>query len=55
MVLSVYVIRLVTDELADGRIVGEVEDVESGGSQIIRNAEELVRFLARRRGEEEGK
>lgn len=50
---SVYVVRLVTDALADGRIVGEVEDVESGGTRIIRNAEELVGFLAGRRDEEE--
>lgn len=44
--LSVYVLRLVPAEQAHGRVVGQIEDVASGGSHVIHSAEELVGFLA---------
>ena len=43
---AVYVLRLIPAELAGGRVVGQVEDVASGGTTYIRSAEELVGFLA---------
>jgi hypothetical protein len=43
-VLASYVLRLVPEELADGRFVGEVEDVATGVHSIIRDVDELVRF-----------
>ena len=52
--VSVYVLRLLPTELASGRVVGEVEDVASGGTALIRSVEELVGFLAGRRDEEAG-
>ena len=53
-VVAVYVLRLLPTELASGRVVGEVEDVASGGTALIRSVEELVGFLAGRRDEEAG-
>lgn len=50
--LSVYVLRLVTPEQANGRLVGEIEDVQSASTVKVRSAEELVCFLTQRREEE---
>ena len=44
--VAVYVLRLLPAELAGGRVVGQVEDVASGGMTSIRSAEDLVGFLA---------
>ncbi|WP_310961879.1 hypothetical protein [Nocardioides terrisoli] len=37
-----YVLRLVASEAAQGRLVGEVEDVQSGEIRVIRGAGELA-------------
>lgn len=39
-----FVLRLRPDQLALGRLVGEVEDVESGRQQGLRDLAELVEF-----------
>ena len=39
-----FVLRLRPDQLAYGRVVGEVEDVESGRQQGLRDVWELVEF-----------
>lgn len=40
-----FVLRLVADALADGRIAGRVEAVESGDMTAVAEAGELVAFL----------
>ncbi len=40
-----FVLRLVAEPLADGRIAGHVEAVESGRTQAITNGDELLAFL----------
>jgi hypothetical protein len=59
MTLSV-VLRLIPGELLEGRIAGEAEVVETGERRIVRDLDELLRFLVsplndvqthRRRGE----
>jgi hypothetical protein len=52
-VLCVYVLRLLPQELADGRIVGQVEEVESKNTSVIHNVEELRAFLTGASGERE--
>ncbi|HET6812032.1 MAG TPA: hypothetical protein VFH50_13590 [Acidimicrobiales bacterium] len=42
--LVAFVLRLRPDQLAVGRLVGEVEDVESGRQQGLRDVMELVEF-----------
>lgn len=37
-----YVLRLVGSEAAEGRLVGEVEDVRSGRLRRIRDVDDLV-------------
>lgn len=39
-----YVLRLVPEDLADGRLVGEVEAVLDGSRGAVRGAEDLVAF-----------
>ena len=48
--LSSFVLRLRPDALADGGIVGEVEDVDSGVRVSIRSVDDLIAFLARHGG-----
>jgi hypothetical protein len=43
-VLVSYVLRLVDKELANGRVVGEVEAVGTGEHRAVGNIEELVSF-----------
>jgi hypothetical protein len=43
-VLVSYVVRLVPEELAHGRFVGEVEDVTTGIQRRIKDVDEFVRF-----------
>ena len=43
-VLVSFVLRLRSDHLARGRLVGEVEDVESGAVHPLRGTAELVAF-----------
>ncbi|MGH9300821.1 MAG: hypothetical protein ACRD0I_01715 [Acidimicrobiales bacterium] len=53
--LVVYVLRLNPAELEGGRVVGQVEDVASGGTTYIHSSQDLVRFLATARvSEQEG-
>ena len=51
--LSVYVLKLVPDQLSAGRVVGEVEHVGSQCKARVRSVEELVCFLTERRDGEE--
>lgn len=44
MTISV-VLRLVDDELAEGRLVGEAQLVESGHVAVFRSLEELLAIL----------
>lgn len=44
-VLSSFVLRLAPEALADGRIAGRVEVVETGEAASLRSADELVAFL----------
>ncbi len=44
LVLVSYVVRLVAEELAEGRLVGDVEAVVTGERKAIRGPEELLRF-----------
>lgn len=39
-----YVLRLVPDELADGRLIGEVEAVGTGERRAIHGMDELMGF-----------
>ena len=43
--LTSFVLRLVPHALADGEVVGEVVEVESGRAAPIRNIGELLAFL----------
>ena len=43
--VSVYVLRLRPEDLAEGRIVGQAEHVASGDNAPIRSADELVDLL----------
>jgi hypothetical protein len=40
-----FVLRIRTDALADRRLVGRIEAVETGDGAPIRNADELLDFL----------
>ncbi len=40
-----YVLRLHADELASGRVVGEVEAVASGQRFLVRSVEQMIAFL----------
>jgi hypothetical protein len=40
-----FVLRLLDDQLRDGRVVGRVQDVESGSEAVVRDVEELLTFL----------
>lgn len=44
MAISV-VLRLVEQALRAGRLAGEVEVVETGERRVVKDAEEIVRFL----------
>jgi hypothetical protein len=44
-VLVSYVLRLVSSEAAQGRLVGEVEDVRTGHTRPIRGAHELAEVV----------
>ncbi len=46
-VLVSYVVRLVDDQLAAGRFVGEVEAVATGQRQEIRGIDDLLSFCQR--------
>lgn len=41
-VLESYVLRLLDTEVAEGRLVGEVEDVRTGEVRIVSGAHELA-------------
>ena len=43
--LATFVLRLVPDALAEGRIVGVVEEVETGRRAVVRDLDELRAFL----------
>lgn len=45
-VLVSFVLRLRPDQLAAGRLVGQVEEVESGRTRSVRDAGELLQFCA---------
>lgn len=45
-VLVSFVLRLRADQLADGRLVGEVEEVGSGRTCFVRSGAELAQFCA---------
>ncbi len=40
-----FVLRLLDDQLRDGRVVGRVHDVETGTEAVVRDAHELLDFL----------
>ncbi len=40
-----FILHLVVDERTAGRLVGDVEDVESGERSAVRSAEELTAWL----------
>ena len=40
-----YVLRLRSDELAAGRVVGEVEAVANGHRFVVRSLDQLLAFL----------
>ena len=40
-----FVLRLVDDQLRDGRVVGRVHDVGNGTEAVVHGLEELVAFL----------
>jgi hypothetical protein len=44
-VLISYVLRLIPDEAAQGRIVGEVESVSTGHAGPIRDVTELIELI----------
>jgi hypothetical protein len=46
-VLVSCVVRLVAGALAEGEIVGQAQEVESGDRAVIRCADDLVSFLLR--------
>jgi hypothetical protein len=46
-VLVSFVLRLRPDQLALGRVVGEVEDVLSGRLRSVRDISDLVEFCCR--------
>ena len=41
-----YVLRLRSEALARGAVVGELEDVDTGTRHVLRSADELLAFLA---------
>jgi len=41
-----YVLRLISEELAEGRLVGDVEAVATGQHRAVNGAEELLSFCA---------
>ncbi len=45
--LTTYVVRLVTSEIASGNLVGRMERVDTGEVWLIRDAEELVTAFLR--------
>lgn len=45
LVLISFVLRLVPAAAVEGRIVGEVESVDSGRTQTIRSVDELVALV----------
>lgn len=50
--LSTFVVRLLSDRLADGEVVGEVEHVGAGGHGVIHGVSDLVGFAQRAAGAE---
>ncbi|MFN8112085.1 MAG: hypothetical protein U0R51_02685 [Solirubrobacterales bacterium] len=50
--LSTFVVRLLSDRLAAGEVVGEVEHVGSGGQEVINGVSDLVGFARRAAGAE---
>ncbi len=48
--LSSFLLRLVPEALAERRIAGRVEAVESGEAASVRSADELIAFLVERGG-----
>jgi hypothetical protein len=47
-----FVLRLVPSALAEARIVGQVQEVETGLTVQLRNADELIAFLVNRSHDE---
>lgn len=45
-VLSAFVLRLRTDALARGAVIGEVENADTGGRRVLRSVEDLLTYLA---------
>lgn len=46
-VLLSFVLRLVPDALASGRLVGQVENVASGERAVVRSSDDLLTFVQR--------
>lgn len=46
-VMRSFVLRLVDDQLRDGRVVGRVHDVGSGTEAVVHDVEELLAFMMR--------
>lgn len=44
--VTTFVVRLIAERLTEGRIVGEVEHVETGRREVVLTAPELLRALA---------
>jgi hypothetical protein len=47
IVLATFVVRLRSDRLAAGELVGEVEHVGAGGQGLVHDAAELIGFAQR--------
>jgi hypothetical protein len=44
LLLASYVLRLVPEELADGRLVGDIEVVSTGERRAVHGLDELLSF-----------
>jgi len=52
-VVRTFVLRLFGERRADGDVVGQVEDVATGETAMVRSADELVAFVDRSAGDEQ--
>jgi len=52
-VVRTFVLRLLGERGARDDVVGEVEDVATGETALVKSAEELVAFVGRARPEEQ--
>jgi hypothetical protein len=46
VVMVAFVLRLRSESLARGAVVGELEDVDTGARHLLRSADELLTLLA---------